>query len=234
MARFDARNIDNYGSKSGGSFFSLKNDKDTAQVRFLYNGVDDIEGFSVHRVKVGDREKYVNCLRDYNSPIDDCPLCKSRQFPVQAKIFVPLYNEDVGEIQMWERGKTFYSQISGLCSRYPNTVSQVFDVERNGKPRDTSTTYNFYPVGSPDGTKVQDILDDLGLDSVPTPLGSMVLDKTADEMEYYLTHGDFSSTTTAEAPIRRRGTADNNSNPPWDNSNSRESGRSSRVRGDRF
>jgi hypothetical protein len=229
MARFTGENIEQYGSQGGGSkgtFFSLKNDKDVARVRFLYSSADDIEGFSVHRVQVGDGERSVNCLRELSDPIDVCPFCRER-FPVQAKMFVPLYNEDTNQLQTWERGKKFYGQISGLCARYPNIVSQVFDIERNGKPRDTATTYQIFPVGSADGTTVEDILDDLGIDSLPSPLGTIILNKTAEEMEEYISTGEFPSNDNA--PVRRRSTSTAEEEP-------RRRGRDipTRGRGDRF
>ena len=145
MARFTGENIDKYGSQGNGggiSFFSLKDDKDVARVRFLYNGAEDIEGYSVHRVMVGDNERDVNCLREYNDPIDKCPFCKAK-LPTNAKLYVPIFNEDTEQVQMWGRGKSFYAQISGICARYPHTVGRVFDIERNGKKGDTKTTYNF-------------------------------------------------------------------------------------------
>lgn len=203
MARFNANEIGNYGTSSGGGkvdFFSLKNDKDTARVRILYESAEDIEGFSVHRVQVGDKERYVNCLREYNDPVDKCPFCAAK-LPVQAKLFVPLYNEDLDKVQFWERGKTFYSQLSSICTRYPNVVSMVFDIERNGKPRDTKTTYQFFPAGAADGTTVDDIMTDLEMDSVPSPLGGIILDKTAEEMSAYLRDGEFPE--SGSAPARR-------------------------------
>lgn len=221
MARFDGSNIDHYGSQGNGnglSFFSLKNDKDVARVRFLYNGAEDIEGYSIHRVQVGERERDVNCLRDYNDPIDKCPFCKAK-LPVNAKLYVPIFNEDTGEIQVWGRGKTFYAQISGLCARYPNTVGRTFDIERNGKAGDTKTTYNFYPVEQ-DDTTIEDILDDVGLDKLPDPLGTIILDKTADEMESFLQTGSFDSEGSVPS---RRGRAKTEDTPPFEGGKERSS-----------
>lgn len=201
MARFNASEIDNYGTQSNsGGFFSLRNDKEVARVRFLYEKAEDIEGYAVHKVQVGDKERYVNCLREYNEPIDKCPFCAAK-LSVQAKLFIPLFNEDNGQQQFWERGKTFYGKISGLCARYPNIVSRVVEVERNGAPKDTSTTYELYPSPDADGTTVQDILDDLQLDEVPSPLGTIILDKTAEEMEEYLDTGSFPD---SDVPVRRQ------------------------------
>lgn len=203
MARLTGENIEQFSSGSGNnrSYFSLKDDKDTARVRFLYSGAEDIEGFTVHRVKVGDRERYVNCLYEDGGAISDCPFCEAK-YPKFAKLFVPLYNEDADQLQIWERGQKFYGQIASLCSRYPNIVSRAFDIERNGKKGDTSTTYSIFPVGDGDGTTVQDILDDLGIDELPNPVGTIVLDKSADDMGYYVENKEF---PIEDAPVRRRG-----------------------------
>lgn len=227
MARFDGSNIDQYGSQNNGNgvqFFSLKNDKDCARARFLYNGAEDIEGFTVHRVQIGDKERDVNCLREYNDPIDKCPFCKAR-IQATAKLYIPVYNEDMQQIQLWSRGKSFYSKISGWCARYPNTVSRVVDIERNGAKGDTKTDYQFYPV-SEDDTTIDDILDECGLEELPNPLGTIILDKTAEEMETFLQTGSFD---TGSVPSRRRRDDSTNDvpteNPPR---------RTSRGRGDRF
>ena len=198
MARFNMNEADNYGnSGNGGSYFSLKNDKDVAAVRFLYNNADDIEGYAVHEIKVGDRERYVNCLRKYNQPVDDCPFCAARM-QVKAKLFVPLYNEDTQQVQVWERGKKFFAQISGVCARYGSKhpiVSQIFEIERSGKTGDQGTTYNIYRTEDPADDKT---LEDF---EMPEVLGYKVLDKTAEEMEYYLENGDFPA--EGSTPIRR-------------------------------
>lgn len=218
MARLTGSNIEQFstGGSSKGSYFSLKEDKDVARVRFLYSGAEDIEGFSVHKVSVGDRERYVNCLADPEKGTTpaDCPFCQAK-LPKFAKLFVPLYNEDADQIQTWERGQKFYGQISGLCARYDNIVSRTFEIERNGKKGETSTTYSIFPVGDADGTTVQDILDDLGVEALPNPLGTIILNKTAEDMEAYLSDGEFPQN---DAPVRRRGRED----------------RQSRGRGDRF
>lgn len=207
MARFDGSNIDQYGSQNSGSgvsFFQLKNDKDCARARFLYNGAEDIDGYTIHRVQIGDKERDVNCLREYNDPIDKCPFCKAK-IPSSAKLFIPVYNEDMQQIQLWSRGKSFYAKISNWCARYPNTVSRVVDIERNGAKGDTKTDYQFYPV-SEDDTTIDDILDDCGLDELPNPLGTVILDKTAEEMETFLQTGSFD--TESNVPSRRSRTRD--------------------------
>lgn len=217
MARFTAETVDNYGGQgNGGSYFSLKDDGDIAKVRFLYNSADDIEGYAVHEIEVDGKRKYVNCLREYDQPLDDCPFCKARMKQV-AKLFIPVYNEDADKVQIWERGKKFFGKISGICERYKKNpiVSQTFEIERNGKKNDTQTTYEIYRTDdAPDDARLEDY-------DVPDILGTMVLDKSADDMEFYLENEYFPpedggavrrSSRREEAPTRRsnRRTPSNN------------------------
>ena len=196
MGRFNAKDVDNYGGNGGGGYFSLKNDGDVARVRFMYESVEDVEGYAVHEVEIDGKKRYVNCIRDYNEPLDECPFCAARKFQT-AKLFIPIYNIDEERVQTWERGKKFFSKMSSICARYPDVVSHVFEIERNGKPHETSTTYEIYEVDR-DDTKLED------LPELPNIMGGIVLDKTAEEMEYYLDNGVFPA-DESEQPIRRRG-----------------------------
>lgn len=209
MARFDFSDVEHYQTKSsGGGYFSLKNDKDVATVRFLYNNADDIEGFSVHEVEVGDKRRYVNCLRTYRDPVDMCPLCKAKNQP-KAKLFIPLYNVDAEQSQVWERGPKFFGKISGVCSRYGRKpiVSQLFEVERNGKPKDTGTTYEIY--------RTDDEADDMRIEDFDMPkiLGGVVIDATADDMEYYLDNGEFPPADDEDEAPRSRRSEDSDDRP---------------------
>ena len=195
MARFNANEIDNYGGQGGAGYFSLKNDKDVASVRFMYDSIEDVEGYAVHEVYINDKKRYVNCLRSYNQPIDDCPFCKAKMFQ-SAKLFIPIYNIDEDRVQIWERGKKFFAKISSLCARYPNLVSHTFEIERNGKPGSTQTTYEIYETGQ-DNTTLED------LPEMRDIVGSIVLNKSPEEMEYYLEHGEFAS-NEEEPSVRRR------------------------------
>lgn len=196
MARFRHDEVDHYGGQGGAGYFSLKNDKDVATVRFMYNSVDDVEGYAVHQVEINGKKRYVNCLREYNQPVDMCPFCRDKKFQT-AKLFIPLYNEDEKKVQVWERGKKFFAKISSICARYPNVVSHKFEIERNGKPHETTTTYEIYEVGSDDTT-----LEDLP--EVQDPVGTIILDKSADDMEFYLENGYFPPDGDEDMPIRRR------------------------------
>ena len=198
MGRFRADEIENYGSSNSSSFFQLKQNREVARVRFMYNDLDDVEGYAVHEVEINGSRKYVSCLRNYNDPIDVCPFCKNHQ-PVMAKLFIPVYNETQGRVQIWERGKKFYQTLSSALSRgVPNgvpIVSQLFEIERQGEPKDTRTTYGIFPVGQADNTRLED------LPEKPEVLGRSVLDKSAEELDYFIHNGRFAD--SGSAPMRR-------------------------------
>ncbi len=208
MARFTYDEVDNYGGNGGGGFFSLSNDGDVAKVRFMYNKLEDVEGVAVHQIEIDGKKRYVNCLREYGHPVDDCPFCKSGSF-VQAKLFIPLVDIESGQVKIWERGKKFFGKIAGICSRYASKedlVSHIFEVERHGKKGDTQTTYEVYEVES-DGTTLED------LPEAPQVIGGLVLDKSKEEMQYFLDYGEFpdagekpakKSAASNDMPIRRR------------------------------
>ena len=233
MARFNASESANYGGQGGGGFFGISEDKGVKRVRFLYNNEDDVEGFSVHKVKIGDKERYVNCLRTYKDPIDNCPFCRNRE-STQVKLFIPVYNIDEDQIQIWDRGKKMFEKMSSICSRYAkkdNLVQHIFEVERHGKPKDTSTTYEIYEVES-DDTQLDDFED------IPKILGGLVLEKSAEDMEYYLEAGEFPPEDDSEEMPKRRGSSRRNEESEDDEEEERPTRRESRRtpsrRGDRY
>lgn len=200
MGRVSFNNVNNYGGNGGGGFFSLKNDKDVAQVRFMLENEEDLDNiaYAVHRVKVGDYERNVSCLREYNEPVSKCPFCQELA-NVQLKFYIPLYNINDDEVQMWERGKTFASKLSGIMSRYGSKsplVNHIFEIERNGEKGNMKTTYEAYEVDKDDTT-----LDDLP--EIPEVIGNVyILDKSEDDMNYYLETGEFPPVD--DEPVRRR------------------------------
>ena len=200
MGRFNYQDSDNYGNSSS-NFFSLKDDGDVARVRFMYNDLKDVVGYAVHEIEVDGNKRYVNCLRSYNEPKSKCPCC-ANDYMQKAKIYVPLYNVDTKEVQLWERGKKFLGKLQSICTRYARQdsplVNHIFEIERNGKKGDQQTTYEVYEVGS-DGTTLQD------LPEVIEPLGNVILDKSYDELDSYVRTGSFA---TQQVPTRRVDTSE--------------------------
>ena len=187
---------DNYGGNGGGGFFSLKNDKDTAKVRFLYDSIEDVEGFAVHEVEINGKKRAVNCLREYGAPLDDCPFCKAN-LPIRVKYYVPLLQIADGKTVLWERGKKFGAKLSSMCSRFPHLVSHTFEIERNGQAGDQQTSYEIYEIEKDENVTLDQF-------EIPQPLGTVVLDKSAEDMQYFLDRGVFmDSGSNTSQPIRR-------------------------------
>lgn len=167
-------------SSSNGSWFQLKNDKDVADVQFVYDNPDDLAPYICHKIKVGDKERYVDCLSTYGR---ECPLCHAGH-QTKAVRFVIMFQHSDQQMKVWERGKTFIQSIQGFMNRY-NPISQyVFQIERNGKPGDMKTQYQIYPMPN-----IQPY--DLTGMEIPQIMGSIILEKNEQEMEEYLQTGAF-------------------------------------------
>lgn len=196
MATFNSSNAEQYGSNGGGGFFSLKDDKDTAKIRFMYDGIEDVIGYSVHQVQVNGKNRYVDCLREPGDAIEVCPLCV-QGYKVLAKIFVPLYDMEAKEVKIWDRGKTYLRDLSSLCARYgPSLVAMPFELERNGKKGDTSTKYAAFPLEKDDVTLNE-------LPEVPNIEGTIVLKKSFEELAAFVQTGNMPNMGPAPEGARR-------------------------------
>lgn len=196
MARVSYEDSEKYFSGSGSDWFQLKNDGDVARVQFMLNSIEDIPIFSTHKVKIGDKERYVDCLRNPHDPIDACPFCAAGM-PARAVRFIIMYQHDDNKVKIWERGRQFISKLQGLINRYNPLEEKVFEIERHGKAGDTGTKYEIYPLDGVDPV-------DMGEVEVPELEGTLILQKTFEEMEEYLDTGSFPN-DNQDAPVRRRG-----------------------------
>lgn len=223
MPRFSYEEADNYGGSAFEgkiNYFQLKNDGDKAYVHLLGDDMNDFPGYAVHQIIVGqskagkDIRRYVNCLREAGAPVTDCPFCAEGKHnaelsKVWAKLFIPVYLCDSDEVQIWERGKTFFRTLASYCSHNPNVSEIVTEVERQGAAGDSSTTYALYPTRENDNFKLENVKED-----IPEILGDVVLDKTKSEMEYFVKYGKFEDDKSDDAPIVRRGASSDDRRTP--------------------
>lgn len=205
MARIRNDEAEKFVPSSSGEWFALKNDGDTEKVQFLISDTGELDVFTVHKVKIGDKERYVNCIREYGEPLDVCPLCDN-EYQLKVARFVVMYSHKDNKIKIWERGKQFISRLEGLANRYYPLHDTVFEIERHGKAGDKQTTYEIYPCPQDKPIDISDI-------ERPELLGTIVLDKTAQDMNYFLDNGNFADdSATSESPVRRRNSVDSNVN----------------------
>ena len=216
MPRFSYEEADNYGSQQFDNkinYFQLKQDHDTARIHLLGDDMNDFPGYAVHQIIVGKTKsgkeirRYVNCLREAGAPASDCPFCAvgkndTNLSKVWAKLFIPVYSCDTDEVQIWERGKSFFRPLASYCSRNPHVSEIVTEVERQGASGDTNTTYGLYATREEDNFDIENIRDE-----IPNILGDVVLDKSFDEMQYFVEHGKFEGDDDSQSndePVTRR------------------------------
>lgn len=208
MARINPNEIDKFQTGGQSEFFSLKNDKDVATVHFLAEDLDDLDIFVVHKVKDGERTRYVSCLRAAGDPIDNCPLCASGVKP-EVRIFAQMYDVKDEKIKIWDRGKTFLKLLEPFARRVKPLWKKPFEIERNGAAGDIHTTYSIFAL-EPDET-----LPEMTEDTLPERVeisakeGALVLEKTFEELQAYVTTGSLGgqdATPTAPHVSRRENT----------------------------
>ena len=207
MPRVNYNEIDNYNTNNNGEWFSLKKDKDIANVHILAKDMDDIDFMVVHKVQVNGVDRYVNCLRKAGDPIDNCPLCAGGNKPT-LRLFLQLYDVNDGKLKIWDRGKSFATTLESISRRVNPLYATQFEVERNGAPGSTKTSYALYPIQSPE-VKVD-------INNLPEKIellgeNSIVLDKTFEQLKDYVEKGCFDG----EQQVQRRQV-----NTPNDNMNS--------------
>lgn len=156
----------------GASFFSLKDDGDSATVRFLHDGEEDLDWYIVHETEIAGKKKKIKCTEEA-----DCPACQQIGRP-QLKIFLQLITkEEPDKLKVWERGRKFIPKIMSFIQRYGTLSGQSIDVERMGRKGDTNTDYQLYPLQRDDKTTA-----DLPEREQLAGKNSLVLDLTKDEM----------------------------------------------------
>lgn len=194
----------NNTNRNNVSFFFLKNNGDSAIVRFMESSITDFNLLSCHPIQLNGKFRQLNCLRGANDPIDNCPACKANmktatKFYVRMLQYVP--NEQ-GVIEakpvVWERSLNYASQIRDLIMNYGDLKNCIFKITRNGAAGDMKTTYNImycpeqmypqekYPI-------VENAFDNYN------PLGTIVLNKTAGEIETYIATNNFPAPIPPEA-----------------------------------
>lgn len=204
-------------SPSSSSWFSLKNDKDTAKIQFFYTHVDDIEHVSCHKIPIeeGSYASYnVDCLRDLEDSIDDCPLCAGGDSKWQAKgqAILQFYNHDTGRMEFWERGKQFIEKLEAMIDTYgaEDFPYTVFQVQRLGAKGDKQTKYELMALPRADAIDWNEIeIPDL----VSTDMGAAVRVRTADEMDYFIENGQWPDNDDRPARPARRPEAQRRSAP---------------------
>lgn len=208
MARVKFEDVANK-EKSKSKWFSLKNDGDGAFVQFFYNTIEEFPTFTVHKAKVNPTDmfpKSIDCLRGTGDPIDVCPMCKAHEY-VAAEVYAVMYNHSAKEVQIWKLSRQMQNTIKNTSLRCNGDFkNRVFEVVRNGRAGDKSTTYALYPA---DGK----VPVDLSQYEEPDNFG--IFEKTANEMKQYLETGSWNKNATPSNRREVEATTVANNEMPW-------------------
>ena len=196
--------VDNYKSGGDYNYLSLKEDGDTAKVRFYIESMDDLKFYVVHKIMTKDnKSKYVNCLRTYDQPIEDCPFCKealqNKEYNTTVKMFLPVFDMQDKQVKLFERGRTFKDEIQGHIRRNSPLVNYPCEIERCGAKGDTNTVYKVYPLAQEkDNTLIKD------LPEVENLIGTYILDFSIEDMENFLETGKIPGSNSKDENLPRR------------------------------
>lgn len=193
-----AATFNNEGSNNSNSvgFFSLKNDGDEAVVRIMHDSVEDFDLLMTHPITLGGKYRSISCIRDPREPVDKCPLCKAGT-KVQSKIFIHMIQyvtTENGKIEakpvVWERSFAYATKLKNDIAEYGPLSNCIFKIRRNGKAGDMQTTYDMR-LGNPN------MYNESAYPKLPdafkgySALGTVVLDKTFDEIVTFNATGNF-------------------------------------------
>lgn len=207
--KWSEENAQSYSNNQGSNnnqpqigFFTLKQDKESALVRFMLTTMHDVEGISTHDIKTGGKTKKVNCLAVKDDPKSYCPLC-ARGLPedkIKDRLYFKLLqyeNDTNGNVtvtpKIWERGWNFGVYLNDFVKSYDAPFyNYVFKITRNGAPGSTNTQYTVVPM----------IGNMYSLERFPIPenafgdfkaLGRIVLKRSAQDLETYIATGELPS-----------------------------------------
>lgn len=178
-------------------YFSIKEDRGTRRIRFLYNDLNDVFCDVVHEFSVNKRTQQVQCLNARGDNPNQCPLCANGHAQ-KVVLYIPILDVDTNEILIWTRSKSWISQIQGLMMRNNPLSGTIFEIMRLGRPGDMKTQYIPQPIAPNDGTTVQQILQNLNAE-LPTPESYMRVMDYAAMQQYALNIGSIEG----EIPVQR-------------------------------
>lgn len=198
------------GQKSQGTgigFFTLKNDKDRAIVRFMHDSPDDFDIVAGHRMTVGDKLRMVNCIREAGEPMEKCPLCAAGK-KLEYKLYIHLieYTRDeqgkvVATPRIWERSSAYINTLTNLINEYGPLSESIFTVTRNGEAGSKSTSYDVM-YGNPNVYKSDLYPRNDEVFKNYTVVGKWVIDNDYDTLVSMVNPGGAQEATPKTTPVQ--------------------------------
>lgn len=188
-------------------FFNIK-DGEEAIVRFVLNSVDDFDIYTVHPVTVGQSSypnRRVSCLRTNpkTDPMNVCPLCAKGE-KVQQRIYIKMiqYVTENGQVVpkavVWDRPAFSYApQLKSYLDNYGPLTNIVCKIVRHGGGLDTK--YDIIPNLNPQMYNEQIYVKNFSDFDNFNVLGSMIMNKSFDEINQFVLTGEFPNTAPRNA-----------------------------------
>lgn len=203
MAQLNFGNMKENSSTFSGNnvgFFTLKNDGDSAVVRFMYDDIASLEAssVSVHDITVNQKRRKISCLREPEEAFEKCPLCASGN-PVKQKFFIRLVqyvlNPTTGQIEaqpkIWERHVSYAFKLRDYLNEYGPLSQVLFKITRKGAAGSTDTDYNIMFLYNPEVYNETNYPIPLDAFKDHKILGGLVMQKTFDEVSTFVTTKEF-------------------------------------------
>ena len=195
------------GAKVG--YFKLKNDGDIAIARINISSTDDLMFASVHTIGTSGRWIKVSCLNPLGSNNGGCGLCAAHASNPNGavgksakKVFIPMLvsyrdpNANGGYTApipvIWDRPASFSRELANKLMIAGDLRNTLVLITRNGKAGDMQTTYSMdilpadHPVFKPEMVPA-----DFSAFNNFNIARHSYWEKTADEINVYLTTGQF-------------------------------------------
>lgn len=187
----------NTGNQNQVGLFALKNDGDEAIVRIMHDSDATFDIVLCHNVKIGERYRKVNCVRDPREPVDKCPLCASGA-SIQQRMFVHMIKYDkandgtvIATPIVWDRSaKEYGKKLYSMIQEYGPLSDYIFKIRRNGAAGDMGTTYELM-LANPNiyrndlYPKLENAFDTYNA------VGTIVIDRPAEDIAEFMTTGNF-------------------------------------------
>lgn len=195
-------------SQNGGDvgFFTLRNDGDEAIVRFMCDSTDEFDILTVHDIKIGEKFRKVNCIRDPREPVDNCPLCASGT-RINNRFFIRLVQYDkvndngtvkiVPKAMIWERATSYAKTLKSYLDNYGPLSDVICKIIRHGKAGDMQTTYEIVPNLSKNVYPDEVYIKDTTLFGTYDVCGTIVMNKNAEELVHFVATGTFPEVANA-------------------------------------
>lgn len=191
----------NFDGENNIGFFSLKNDRDEAIVRFVYSSPEEFELIAAHTIRdENGRFRTYSCLRNPRDPMDMCPLCEAGEkvglkFYIKLIHYVPQADGTVvATPKVWERSGAYAQKLAGKMAKYGPLKDCLYTVTRHGAAGSMKTEYDI-DIVTPNEPAYNNpyfnTQDGLSAFEGFKALGRMCQDKTYEEL-YKIAYGNGS------------------------------------------